>query len=662
MMRKFVMALLITCSFFCLEAQENGNLILEKFSTNKQNNPREYSYLNTDKTIYFTGGQLKFCVAILDQYLMPSQMSEIVYLELIHEKNSYRKKYVFRANKGILNERITLPMDLPTGNYQLLAYTNFMRNHSLEEVADSELIYIQHTQEPAEQVAQAFLPIERENNYSEDIITINIGETKSKVLFEIHSPFEQPVDAFFVSEGYSSIQFTGRISLKPGKTDIAINKDLLKGNFQKIILLDNDLEVMTARAYYLRGLNGRQQQSEASNSEESNEEKIFMSKIEATNNLNSDTLHLFKRIYKLYYNIPSSVDIDHLSFRELTSTSMLTSYSNYIKKEWTQIIQNETKNLKYALEKNIHLRGSLEGDLKKMEGAHLAVHFFDADLDMIAPLKPTGVFDIEIPLGMGDDTFIAAVVNEKYGDISDEFSTSIENFEPIGFSSRQMNFYPTDFTDSLISSQTELNYIMSTLNETDGSNSFVEEIMELERIFHITDYRNISNFEDFIREAVMDVTVVKKQGINSLNIYNSIKRTFNKPQMIILNDIVLERSKPLFDIPIDILESVNVIIDRADLSDLGSTFTGGILRVVTSQPVEVLDEDLDDNFGSIAGFYYAPEVNKVASQLNPSNQLYLVSNDVTKPSSQNDEADDSKRRIELILEDGTYYSNLQLIR
>ncbi len=653
-MMERLLSITLILLWFSLHANgQEPNQILDKYTSYKQNNPIEYTYLNTDKKIYFSGGQVKFSVAILDQYLLPSQASGIVYLELLHEQDEFKKKYVFRIKDGILNDRIVLPMDIPTGNFQLVAYTHFMRNFRLDKVAQRASIYIQNSLEPTKPVIKNVIAKSIAAQSSEEI-QINIGETRSKLLFEINSPYDIPIDAFFVSEGFGTIQFAGKIKMKRGKTDISIKKELLKGNFQKIILLDKNLKVLTGRAYYLT----RSGTSTSSKTKLSNESGPFLGKVESVDKLNADSLHLFKRLYKLYYQIPQEVDIDHLSYDELTETSTLVNYSGYVKQEWSGIMQNELseKSLAHAPERNIHLKGTVSGDLKKLNSAHLAVHFFNADLDMIAPVKPSGSFDVEIPWGMGDNAFIASIVNEKEGDISDEYSFTAESFQLLSYTADQYDYFLPELIDSLVTKKKEFNYVLSTFNEDEESNSFLEEIEEVERKFLTVDFRNITSFEEFIREAVMDVSVVQKNGEKSLNIYNSIKGKFNTPQMIILNDMVLEESRPLFDIPIEILVSVNVIIDREALSDLGSTFTGGILRVETSKPVVIPSEYLDDKFGTISGFYYAPKENTLSDEFNPSNPLELVSgNDVNPLIEKIEGSGKDKPFIEFIQNDGTYH-------
>ncbi len=657
MRRAFISISIFACLSQCLHAQETDDQILEKYSSYKQNNPFEFSYLKTDKTIYFNGGKVKFCVGLLDQYLMPSQLSKIIYLELVHEANDYSKRFVFKAKNGVLNDEIILPMDIPTGNFELVAYTHFMRNFSLDDAAQRVPIYIQNTLEPVQRVAKAALP-EIGQARPADEFEINIGETGSKVLFEVKSPFEQPMDAILVSEGYGSVQFTGRIKLKKGKTGIAIKKELFRGNFQKVILLDKNLNVLTVRAYYLHASGGPKPYNQTEHLSKLGEKESFLGKIGSINELGNDSLHMFRRIYQLYYKVPPDVDISHLSFNELTSQTILENYSDQIKGEWTGIIKNNApvRSIDYTPEKNLHLRGSITGDLDKLDGAIVAVHFFNDHLDMIAPLTSSGFFDIEIALEIRDNAFIASILNAKKEDVSNDYSISIEYLDPISYSSQKVDYYPASLTDSLIASQMEFNYILSTFNEIEESNSFLKEIEETEKKVPVADYRNITSFEDFIREAVIDVTVVKRNGNRSLNIYNPIKRMFDAPQMIILNDIVLEESLPLFDLPIEILESVNPIMDRDDLYDLGFAFTGGILRVVTSQPIDIPADYLDDKFGTISGFYYSPEKNQVAAQFNPSNLLHLVSGDEIKPlNDQMDEDIHMEPSIELIQSDGTYH-------
>ena len=120
-----VISLMIS-SFAC--AQRMENIIAKSYNTYKAEQPVEYAYLKTDRKIYFGGENIGFSLYVLDHYLKPSPISKIAYVELISEDEEYREKYVFKVKNGISSGQIHIPLEIPTGNYQLVAYTQFMSN------------------------------------------------------------------------------------------------------------------------------------------------------------------------------------------------------------------------------------------------------------------------------------------------------------------------------------------------------------------------------------------------------------------------------------------------------------------------------------------------------------------------------------------------------
>jgi len=94
----------------------------------------ELIYLQTNKGIYEAGEDLWFKAYILDaQYLVPSGLSQTLYLQLVNEKSG--KAYwqeIYEIQKRFAAGHVYLPDTLPEGNYLLEAFTphSFFKNSS----------------------------------------------------------------------------------------------------------------------------------------------------------------------------------------------------------------------------------------------------------------------------------------------------------------------------------------------------------------------------------------------------------------------------------------------------------------------------------------------------------------------------------------------------
>ena len=87
----------------------------------------ERVYLQTDKQLYLAGELAYMKVFTVTPEKKPLSLSKIVYVELLDEANP-RVQVKIELNSGIGDGWMELPLDLPTGNYRLTAYTRFMRN------------------------------------------------------------------------------------------------------------------------------------------------------------------------------------------------------------------------------------------------------------------------------------------------------------------------------------------------------------------------------------------------------------------------------------------------------------------------------------------------------------------------------------------------------
>ena len=127
--------LILSFLFFTLTitAQEQSVLSLDSVVSNFvqhfRQTPQEKIYLQTDKPYYISGEKIWFRVHLTDACLhYPVQMDKYVYTELINPSDSVVIRLKVRRENNIFQGHITLPEDLPEGNYRIRAYTNYMRN------------------------------------------------------------------------------------------------------------------------------------------------------------------------------------------------------------------------------------------------------------------------------------------------------------------------------------------------------------------------------------------------------------------------------------------------------------------------------------------------------------------------------------------------------
>jgi len=98
--------------------------------TNYFNNyPVEKAYLHLDKTAYFPGDTIWFkAYTVLGQQHRLSQLSGVLYCELINTKDSVISRRILKLLIGLGWGDFDLPRSLQPGTYHIRAYTAWMRN------------------------------------------------------------------------------------------------------------------------------------------------------------------------------------------------------------------------------------------------------------------------------------------------------------------------------------------------------------------------------------------------------------------------------------------------------------------------------------------------------------------------------------------------------
>lgn len=106
-------------------------------------NRQEKLYLHTDKPIYITGEDLWFSIYLNDvSTSLPNKTEKVVYVELINPNGKTVLKNLYQIENGRGAGQIELMDTLSTGNYLLLAYTNWMRNFSDDFYFKKEVIIV----------------------------------------------------------------------------------------------------------------------------------------------------------------------------------------------------------------------------------------------------------------------------------------------------------------------------------------------------------------------------------------------------------------------------------------------------------------------------------------------------------------------------------------
>ena len=120
--------LIILLSVFSLKTFAQIPLFLGKIVEN----PREIAYASGIKDYYLAGEKLSLVAVVKESDTQKeTQLSIPLYVDFIDLANGKLiKHYILKLENGKVSLSFLLPSDLSTGNYQIRAYTNWMRNFS----------------------------------------------------------------------------------------------------------------------------------------------------------------------------------------------------------------------------------------------------------------------------------------------------------------------------------------------------------------------------------------------------------------------------------------------------------------------------------------------------------------------------------------------------
>nr|WP_298999054.1 hypothetical protein [uncultured Allomuricauda sp.] len=103
-------------------------------ATKKELFPKEKVYVHVNSTTVFVGEYLLYSLYCLDEEtLNPSRISKIAYVDLIGEDGKRVFQQKVRLNNGRSYSDFFVPTNVASGNYKLIAYTQWMQNFDNRE-------------------------------------------------------------------------------------------------------------------------------------------------------------------------------------------------------------------------------------------------------------------------------------------------------------------------------------------------------------------------------------------------------------------------------------------------------------------------------------------------------------------------------------------------
>lgn len=127
-MRKTICLFLFLILNIGISYSQEANKLIDQFNNFSQRNPVEKIYLHLDKSYYVAGEFMYMRAYLTTHHLDTNTVSRIIYVELSDAEKRLVNRTLLYSDKKEFAGQIQLPDSLPSANYHLRAYTNWMRN------------------------------------------------------------------------------------------------------------------------------------------------------------------------------------------------------------------------------------------------------------------------------------------------------------------------------------------------------------------------------------------------------------------------------------------------------------------------------------------------------------------------------------------------------
>ena len=201
---------------------------------------QEKVYLHLDKPYYAIGDDIWFKAYILNSKTQaPSEISKILYVELINEKDSVKKLIKLPVMGGITWGDFKLTDSLGEGNYRIRAYTNYMRNFGTDFFFDKT---IKIGNSWANKVFTfTDYKFSKENSLEKVTATIHFEDKNGVAYKENDVSYETQLDFRTVAKGRTKTNSNGDAVISFTNNQSFLNK---KGKIVATITLDNKQKIV----------------------------------------------------------------------------------------------------------------------------------------------------------------------------------------------------------------------------------------------------------------------------------------------------------------------------------------------------------------------------------------------------------------------------------
>ncbi|MBO0329186.1 hypothetical protein [[Muricauda] lutisoli] len=243
MKKQWTVFLILAALAFPIQAQYVISSVNEL--QNLKSLPQEKVYVHHTGPIVFTGEYLHYSFYCFNaQNNRASTISFVGYVALVNQQGEYVMEQKIRLERGKSQGDFFINTDVPSGNYKLLGYTQWMKNNGLEQVFKDDLVIINPYQVDQSQLlpdTSGEITADNPRSFSRpvdsSVVQIKISDTnfgtREKVNFTLKNYKAQLGQGSYTLK----IQKKDEMAVQPPKNAISYANDYLdvKGELNKTV-------------------------------------------------------------------------------------------------------------------------------------------------------------------------------------------------------------------------------------------------------------------------------------------------------------------------------------------------------------------------------------------------------------------------------------------
>jgi len=148
-LHKYALVILLMClglTFASIKTSGQTTEIENSFTRYSQYNLQEKIYVHTDRSFYLCGEVLWFKAYVTNAFNnQPLSLSKVVYVDVLNTLHQPVLQGKIAVQNGSGNGSFFIPLSLTSGNYELRAYTNWMKNFSADHYYEKNISIINTT-------------------------------------------------------------------------------------------------------------------------------------------------------------------------------------------------------------------------------------------------------------------------------------------------------------------------------------------------------------------------------------------------------------------------------------------------------------------------------------------------------------------------------------